>query len=1026
MIPLHLRLKNFLSYREATLDFSGLHVACVCGANGAGKSSLLEAIAWAVWGQSRGASEDDIIHQGESEARVDFTFSCQQQHYRIVRSRHRGQGGTLEFQVQTPSGFRALTARGMRATQQLIQQHVRLDFDTFVNSAYLRQGRADEFMLKRPGERKQILADLLKLDQYDLLAERAKERSRQIRTDLAVLERTLDQAATQLQQAPAVTAQITQIEQQLAELQRDQDTDATRLQEHQTRQQQRHTWQQEQALQQQQQQRLQEDCDRLQTELNQGQTQIQTLTTLLAEADAILTGYRQFQELQARDEQWTARLQAHQTAQQQQRQLQQQQAAAIDALQQQIQRLQGQQATLRQQDQELQHILDKEADIAVALQHLAQARDRLATLDHLQAQAVPLAQRQHQLQQQLDQQQMRLTARLEELQATIQRVQQQQSTHPELERAIAQVTQQIDYLEKRRAYQNQVREKGLERRSFMERLQERQRDYERQLAELDQKISLLHPSSHPLTHPASHPSAHLPPCPLCDRPLDTQHRTLVLERHQTEKQEILNQLWVLREQLTTSEREIKVLRREYRELEQELACYGTILAHSGRLQAQFHAVADGQQQLLRLVQEQRTLEQQLQAQTYATELRQELQALAESLQQMRYDDRDHALARGQVDQWRWAEIKQAEIRQAQRQRTRFTHQAEDLEGAIAQLMQQLEAEQTSPRQQELGQLEQYIATVGYDGDRHAAVRDALRQAQPYQLRYQELTQAQQQYPVLGQQLAERAALLAERRELLQATTAKLHWLEAQLAQTPDSSAAIADLEAQMRERRSHLDTRLAQLGQLQQQRQQLEQIQGQMADQQAQQQALKRQLRVHQELVHAFGRNGIQALIIETVLPQLEAESNQILGRLSANQLHIQFVTQRASKHKQKSVTREKAAAYKLIDTLDILISDTQGTRPYETYSGGEAFRINFAIRLALARLLAQRSGTALQMLIIDEGFGTQDQAGCDRLVGAINAIAADFACILTVTHIPQLKEAFQLRIEVNKTPDGSQITIVH
>jgi len=52
-----------------------------------------------------------------------------------------------------------------------------------------------------------------------------------------------------------------------------------------------------------------------------------------------------------------------------------------------------------------------------------------------------------------------------------------------------------------------------------------------------------------------------------------------------------------------------------------------------------------------------------------------------------------------------------------------------------------------------------------------------------------------------------------------------------------------------------------------------------------------------------------------------------------------------------------------MIDTLEILIADARGTRPYETYSGGK--RINFAIRLALARLLAQRAGAALQLLIV-------------------------------------------------------------
>ncbi|MGB5595882.1 MAG: AAA family ATPase, partial [Crocosphaera sp.] len=64
MIPLQLTLKNFLSYRDTILDFRGLHTACICGANGAGKSSLLEAITWAIWGQSRTASDEDIIHAG--------------------------------------------------------------------------------------------------------------------------------------------------------------------------------------------------------------------------------------------------------------------------------------------------------------------------------------------------------------------------------------------------------------------------------------------------------------------------------------------------------------------------------------------------------------------------------------------------------------------------------------------------------------------------------------------------------------------------------------------------------------------------------------------------------------------------------------------------------------------------------------------------------------------------------------------------------------------------------------------------
>ena len=111
-------------------------------------------------------------------------------------------------------------------------------------------------------------------------------------------------------------------------------------------------------------------------------------------------------------------------------------------------------------------------------------------------------------------------------------------------------------------------------------------------------------------------------------------------------------------------------------------------------------------------------------------------------------------------------------------------------------------------------------------------------------------------------------------------------------------------------------------------------------------------------------------------------------------------------------------------ETLDINISDELGTRNYEMFSGGEAFRINFAIRIALSRLLARRAGAPLPTLIIDEGFGTQDSTGMEKLIEAINSIQEDFDKILVITHMEDLKDAFPTRIDVTKTPEGSMITV--
>ena len=119
------------------------------------------------------------------------------------------------------------------------------------------------------------------------------------------------------------------------------------------------------------------------------------------------------------------------------------------------------------------------------------------------------------------------------------------------------------------------------------------------------------------------------------------------------------------------------------------------------------------------------------------------------------------------------------------------------------------------------------------------------------------------------------------------------------------------------------------------------------------------------------GKKGVQALIIENALPEIETQANELLERMTHGGMQLRLITQ-----KPRSGGRAATAAESAIETLDIVISDDLGTRPYELYSGGEAFRINFALRIALSRLLANRSGAPLQTLILDEGFGDAGPAG--------------------------------------------------
>ncbi len=147
-------------------------------------------------------------------------------------------------------------------------------------------------------------------------------------------------------------------------------------------------------------------------------------------------------------------------------------------------------------------------------------------------------------------------------------------------------------------------------------------------------------------------------------------------------------------------------------------------------------------------------------------------------------------------------------------------------------------------------------------------------------------------------------------------------------------------------------------------------------------------------------------------MPEIENEANLLLGKMTDNRMSLTLETQRDTK---KGPT---------VETLEIKIADELGTRSYEMYSGGEAFRIDLALRIAISRLLVRRAGASMPILIIDEGFGTQDDSGLEKLVEAINSIQDDFEKLFVITHLDELKDKFPVLISVSKTPDGSVITV--
>ena len=155
-----------------------------------------------------------------------------------------------------------------------------------------------------------------------------------------------------------------------------------------------------------------------------------------------------------------------------------------------------------------------------------------------------------------------------------------------------------------------------------------------------------------------------------------------------------------------------------------------------------------------------------------------------------------------------------------------------------------------------------------------------------------------------------------------------------------------------------------------------------------------------QTLVKAFSKNGIPALIIENSVPELERISNDILSQMSNGSHSLRFETQRDLKSKDG-----------VAETLDIIVNDWAGSRPYETYSGGEQLRIDLAIRLGLAELLANRAGSKIEFLVMDEVFGSQDSQHRELVIDAIKSVADRFKLVLVISHITEMQAAFDQQI---------------
>tara|TARA_B100001750_G_scaffold246981_1_gene271096 strand:+ start:5053 stop:7578 length:2526 start_codon:yes stop_codon:yes gene_type:complete len=840
------------------LNFNGVHVACICGSNGHGKSALLDSITWALWGKARGKVQDEMISYGADECRVELDFSSRDENYRVIRSHGRGgrrrRGGASDLQLMILDGdaARPITGDMIRETQARIDQTVGMDYDTFINSAFLVQGRADEFTNKTPTERKAVLSKILGLETYDKLQIRAREGNSWAENTVKISEGNVDRLRRELDQLVAPTAELKTVETTLFNANKD-------LEE----------------------QKVKTSALRDQvTELRRQQAGLEEssgrMVMLAKEAE-------QFES-------------AHKVSQQQ--------VVAFE-------KLISQASTIR----------EGSAQLTAARNAFARLEEAGQTFDELERLRVSTAARIDLKRTQLESQIQQISTDIESrLNPKIQELEQIQTNQILLQEQGPEFDERATVLARERENLQGISIQIGQLQSALERSVSEGKD-------LAAKKELLEGAN-----------GQDPICPLCRTPLREDGCVRLVETFETDIES-------KREEYRTISARVKILQGEASELENRLPQQELALN-----QAQTNWQVELQQ-----------LEQQLKDSQQA---RLELEEATPRLKTMRITLADNSFA------------------------------AED--------------------SAQLKRLEEQIKELDYDPATRQQMFRESQNLEAFAQQEQLLEQAEAGLPGAKDAVEQNSALAARRRE-------ELTEMETQAAKTKGALARLTTLEAEFtqeeqleREIGVRVQQSIDRQGYLRGQVERQESLADELRSETARLNALQDEQSIYQELAVAFGRQGVQAMLIETVVPRLEDETNLLLGRMTDNRMNVKLETQR-DRASGNGDPRE---------TLDIIVSDELGPRGYEMFSGGEAFRVNLAMRIALSKVLAQRTGAPLPTLFIDEGFGTQDAIGRERILDVISAIGNDFEKVLVITHLDDLKEAFPVSIEVLKDVNGSTFWI--
>lgn len=966
MVPVKLEITNFMSYQgHHELDFTGFKTASIVGTNGSGKSAILDAITWVLFGKSRITKDaerkdnvrerNDVINCYSSFCQVSLEFELEGKRYFVNRRIDRGKSGQgLQFKLLTDAGEIDLHGKG--ASDAEIEKELGVSFKVFLTSSFITQGDSSRFMEASPRERREILAEILELDVYERCLEQASEMSKEtkknkeiledkqkILTEAALLEpdikRKLELANVELADATRVleskkiereklAAELVTLENQIGTLLDDEKKKIDR----------------------------EKESEKLEKEIAKWQEEISKAQAVIDKSEEIESGYEQFvqskKELDMLNEK----------------------SSAFDKLEKEAILLSSQ---IKLEENNLQNSLNqKKIEYAESL-NATQMLPELGT-------KLDLARNDQNL------------------------FDQAKSEFAEFETSIISVEK--DVLLSKTNFDNISKkintklisvgfgdiasvEKELSDFEVLNtQLGGMQAEFETNeinLARIKTEIEL-----------AKSETAHLADeiklleqgetgnCPLCGQALEKSRQTELLEEKTNGKKSLLDKTTVLEQDMKRLSEKVATDKVKITQIKKRIDKKSDLEAIS-QLSMELNSVTK------------------------------QLDENKKNLENLKQKKKDFLLGKGGI------------ISRKSQIETNILSSSHNLEDA------KKKAEKTESLGIEISSLKEKLDTRDFAKSEQEQLASVEKEKEELGFDVSLLIRAKEQYQIFlvfedKKKLLDRAKdyvtsatpALAQATDRINSVKIEIVQIDERITNLPSLKTRKSSLDEQLKTCKSNeqilsqdRDAKMTQKNNLERDLEQSQKAKLELDEVSTKLINTDKELKILEECKKMFGTEGIPSQILEGVIPELQEMANSILtdisqGRIGSEGMRLQIETSREGTTK----------TYK---TLGISITDGQIRRPYELFSGGERFRADFAIRIALSQLLAGRSGRRMRTLVIDEGFGTQDDEGIRRLIEAIQDVAERFDKVLVISHVDEIKNAFEKRILVRRNAESSSFELV-